>query len=55
MAAETNGQYTYEDCVNCGGTVTPQSLPHPVYSNNQGEDVIQLTAVRFGGFNGLNS
>jgi hypothetical protein len=54
MPAETNGNYTYEDCVNCDGSVTTQSLPHPVYSNGQGVEVIQLTAVALGGFNGLN-
>jgi hypothetical protein len=48
------GTYNYEDCINCSGTITTAPLPHPIYSNEQGIAVVQLTAVTLGGPNGLN-
>jgi len=54
MSEITNGQYDYEDCVNCDGIVTIESLPHPVFTNGQGVSIVQTTAVKLGGMNGLN-
>lgn len=49
-----NGQYDYQDCVNCDGTVTEQALPHPIFTNGDGVAIVQTTAVKLGGMNGLN-
>lgn len=54
MSEITNGQYDYEDCVNSDGSVTIESLPHPVFTNGQGVSIVQTTAVKLGGMNGLN-
>lgn len=49
----------YEECLVCyslsGNTVTSVSVPHPVWTNEQGQAVVQLGAVQLGGMNGLNS
>jgi len=56
-----NEQYLYEDCVVCTGSTYSQSVPHPAdwvpESPNGGRQgvVIDQSAVRLGGFNGLNS
>lgn len=55
MEVLSAGTYNYEDCINCSGTTTTAPMPHPVYSTAQNQDVVQLTAVAIGGFNGLNS
>jgi len=55
MSEITNGQYDYEDCVNCDGSVTINPLPHPVYTDGQGVAIVQTTAVTLSGMNGLNS
>jgi hypothetical protein len=55
MSEITNGQYDYEDCVNCDGSVTINPLPHPVYTDGQGVAIVQTTAVTLGGMKGLNS
>jgi hypothetical protein len=54
MSEITNGNYTYEDCLNCSGSVTIEPLPHPVFTNGDGESVVQTTAVTLGGMHGLN-
>jgi hypothetical protein len=55
MSEITNGQYDYEDCVNCDGSVTINPLPHPIFTDGQGVAIVQTTAVTLGGMNGLNS
>jgi hypothetical protein len=50
-----NGQYDYQDCINCSGVVTIQDMPHPVFTGGDGVAIIQTTAVQLGGMNGLNS
>ena len=44
----------YVECKICDGVATTRDTPHPVYTNNQGNEVIQMNAVVIGG-NGLNS
>jgi hypothetical protein len=61
MATFSSGTYTYNvinlttgttgTCLTCLSTLQP----HPVYSRPNGDDVVQLTSVTIGGFNGLNS
>lgn len=55
LSAGTN----YEECLVCyeltGNTVTSVSVPHPTWTDNQGNPVIQLDAVQLGGMNGLNN
>jgi len=46
-------EYTF--CQICNGVLITVSPPHPVWTNNEGRDVIQLNAVALGGFNGLNN
>lgn len=41
-------------CVECSGTTFTIAAPHPVYTNGQFKDIIQLNAIVIGG-NGLNS
>jgi hypothetical protein len=36
-------------------TVTEVVVPHPNYSNEQNQSIIQLNAITIGGFNGLNN
>ena len=43
----------YYDCVICDTTAVTISVPHPVYSNQFGQDVVQLNAVQLGGTYGL--
>ena len=50
----------YEACVICcpcgtGSTVTSVSTPHPVWTDNYGIEVTQLSAIALGGINGLNN
>jgi hypothetical protein len=45
----------YYDCVICDTTAVTISVPHPVYSNQFGQDVVQLNAVQLGGTYGLNN
>ena len=44
----------YLECVICSGETSTTEPPHPVYTNGQFKDVVQLNAVVIGG-NGLNS
>lgn len=44
----------YLECVICSGETVTVTPPHPVYTNAQFKDVVQLNAVVIGG-NGLNS
>jgi len=57
MAVETfsAGTYNYElvDCACTGDTV--YYSPHPTYTDDSGNNVIQLTSITLGGFNGLNN
>lgn len=55
MSEIENGQYDYQDCVNCSNVVTTQPMPHPVFTDGDGVAIIQTTAVQLGGMNGLNS
>jgi len=60
MPTEVNPQYDYGiDKLGSfsGGTAPAGSVaPHPVYSDiTTGNDVIQLNAIKIGGFDGLNS
>ena len=59
MATLSAGTYDYKICNSCtdGGTTTVSQIdvPHPVYTNSNGDSVIQITAVALGGFNGLNN
>jgi len=43
-----------EVCVDCSGSTFTVSAPHPVYTNGQFKDIVQLNAIVIGG-NGLNS
>jgi hypothetical protein len=47
-------------CVVCcpcttGETITSVSPPHPSWTNQQGQTIIQLNAITLGGTNGLNN
>ena len=59
MANLSAGTYDYKVCITCtsGSTTTLYNVdvPHPVYTNSNGDSETQLTAVAIGGFNGLNS
>ena len=44
----------YEECRICETVATTQPTPHPVYTDNYGNAVVQMNAVVIGG-NGLNS
>lgn len=49
----------YEECNVCynstGNTVSSVSVPHAVWTNNQGIAVEQMNSVQLGGMNGLNN
>lgn len=45
----------YVACVECSGGTYTVIVPHPTYTNNQGQAVVQLNAVTLGGPNGLNN
>jgi hypothetical protein len=45
----------YFICNICDGVATQVAPPHPVWTNNQGLDVILMDAVALGGPNGLNN
>jgi hypothetical protein len=49
----TSAGTIYYDCIICDTTATTVNPPHPVYSNQFGQDVVQLNAVQLGGENGL--
>lgn len=54
----TSAGTAYYECRICcpcstGSTATSLAVPHPVYSNQYGQDVVQLNAVQLGGENGL--
>jgi hypothetical protein len=44
----------YNECVICEGTSTTVSVPHPTWTDNYGNVVVQGNAVLLGG-NGLNA
>jgi hypothetical protein len=37
------------------GSIVTFDTPHPIYSNGENKEIIQMNAVTIGGFNGLNS
>jgi hypothetical protein len=47
----------YNGCTTCdnGETYTTVQLPHPTWTDNYGNSVVQGNAVELGGRNGLNS
>jgi hypothetical protein len=50
------GTFTSKICFECdGNAIAKDDTPHPVYTDGQGNDIIQLQAVVIGGPNGLNS
>jgi len=51
----TSAGTVYYDCIICDTTAITVSAPHPVYSNQYGQDVTQLNAVQLGGTYGLNN
>ena len=42
-------------CDVCSGNTVTIIPPHPTWTNNQGNDVIQMNAITLGGPNGLNN
>ena len=42
-------------CVECSGNTVTVIPPHPTWTDNQGNDVIQMNAITLGGHNGLNN
>ena len=51
----TSAGTVYYDCRICDTVATTITAPHPVYSNQYGQDVTQLNAVQLGGTYGLNN
>ena len=51
----TSAGTVYYDCRICDTVATTITVPHPVYSNQYGQDVTQLNAVQLGGTYGLNN
>ena len=51
----TSAGTAYYECRICDGVATSINPPHPVYSNQYGQDVVQLNAVQLGGPFGLNN
>lgn len=52
----TSANTAYTLCTtDCDGNPVELEFPHPVYTNNYGNAVIQLNAVQLGGPNGLNN
>lgn len=49
----TSAGTIYYSCIICEGAATTINPPHPVYSNQYGQDVVQLNAVQLGGTYGL--
>jgi len=45
----------YFMCSICSGDTNTIRVPHPIYSNSMGRDVIQLNAIALGGEYGLNN
>jgi len=49
-------EYTLDMFGSFAGTpLTGVTLPHPVFSDSDGNPVTQLDAIALGGFNGLNN
>jgi hypothetical protein len=59
MGLISGGTYYLCDAVTCDGNTwtatTVTNTPHPVWTNNTGGTIVQLTAVQLGGMNGLYS
>ena len=51
----TSANTPYYECRICDGVAITINPPHPVYSNQYGQDVTQLNAVQLGGTYGLNN
>jgi hypothetical protein len=54
LSAGTEVTFCEQICTESGTTVVSVTVPHPVWTNSYGKDVIQLGMVTLGG-NGLNS
>ena len=60
-SADTQYAYTVEILGNfSGGSITQGGpangvAPHPVFINNNGDEVVQTNAIALGGFQGLNN
>ena len=56
-SAGTFVSYICQECPSGGNLVSTPALntPHPSYTNNVGDVVVQLQMVTLGGPNGLNS
>jgi hypothetical protein len=51
-----NTQYeTFEICCTTSGATETHNVPHPIYSDAEGNTYEQLNAVKLGGVNGLNN
>jgi hypothetical protein len=54
-----NSQYDYSIAILgsvSGGTAPAGSVaPHPIYTDEDGNEYVQLNAITIGGFNGLNN
>lgn len=55
--ANTFYEYTIEMLGSFSGGTAPAGsvAPHPVYTNETGEEIIQANAITIGGVNGLNN
>jgi len=54
--ATTSANTEYLICIECSGTTSTRSTPHPTYGSlTSGDTVVQLNAVLIGGRNGLNA
>jgi len=45
----------YIMCEECSGSTFQTIVPHPVWTDNKGNSVIQLDMIVLGGENGLNN
>lgn len=55
LSAGTEVTFCEQICTDSGTTVVSVTVPHPVWTNNYGKDVIQLGMVTLGGPDGLNA
>ena len=54
--ATTSANTEYLICIECSGTTSTKTTPHPIYGGLlSGDTVIELNAVLIGGRNGLNA
>lgn len=57
MATENvNEQYeVFDYCCSTSGTTQTNDVPHPTYTDKDGNEKVQFNAVKLGGINGLNN